>query len=165
MNETVSTQQSSHQPFQGIKNVLVVFSSKAQAFDEASLVSLIKHAYPGAKIFFVSTSGQVIGKKSSTRVDLVIDFTQPGARQSFMFPAKMRKKARFAIGRNAGFYFRSKLYDRVYDDKKDSTKPTDYLDGERWAQRKVLELAGVPVIRQGGVTPDRSKDIALELRR
>jgi len=154
-----------HQPFQGIKNVLVVFSSRAQAFDEASLMSLIQHAYPGAKVSFVSTSGQVIGKKSSSRVDLVIDFTQPGARQSLLFAFKMRKKARFAIGRKAGIYFRSKLYDRVYDDKNDSTKPKDYLDGECWAQRKVLELAGVPVIRQGGVTPDRSKDIALELRR
>ena len=151
--------------FQGIKNVLVVFSSRAQAFDEASLVSLINHAYPGAKIFFVSTSGQAIGAKATARIDLVIDFTQPGARQSFLFPFFMRKKSRFAIGRNAGFYFRSKMYDRVYHDKKDPLKPTDYLDSERWAQKKVLELAGVPVIRQGGVTPDRSKDIALELRR
>jgi hypothetical protein len=155
----------SHGAFQGIKNVLVVFSSKAQAFDEAGLVNLIKHAYPGSKICFVSTSGQAIGKKAPSRVDLVIDFTQPRARQSFLFPFFMRKKARFAIGRDAGFYFRSKLYDRVYDDKNDPSKPKDYLDAENWAQKKVLELAGVPVIRQGGVTQDRSKDIALELRR
>jgi len=152
-------------PFQGIKNVLVVFSSRAQAFDETSLMSLIQHAYPGATVFFASTSGQSIGKKPPARVDMVIDFTQPSARQSFIFPLRMRKRARFAIGRNAGFYFRAKLYDRYYDDHLDSSKPIDYLEGERWAQRKVLELAGVPVIRQGGVTPDRSKDIAQELRR
>ncbi len=151
--------------FQGIKNVLVVFSSRAQSFDEAALDNFIKHAYPGSKVFFVSTSGQEIGKKHPSKVDLLIDFTQPGARQAFLFPFKMRKKSRFAIGRKAGLYFRSKLYDRIYDEKIDSSKPKDYLEGESWAQRKVLELAGVPVIRQGGVTLDRSKDIALDLRR
>ncbi len=147
--------------FQGIKNVLVVFSSKSQAFDEAALENFVKHAYPGSKIFFKSTSGQEIGAKAPSKVDLLIDFTQPGARQPFLFALKMRKKTRFAIGRKAGFYFRSKLYDRIYDEKNDSSKPKDYLEGESWAQRMVLELAGVPVIRQGGVTPDRSKDIAL----
>lgn len=151
--------------FQGIKNVLVVFSSRSQAFDEPALENFVKHAYPGSKVFFVSTSGQEIGKKVPARVDLLIDFTQPGARQPLLFPFKMRKKARFAIGRKAGIYFRTKLYDRIYDEKNDSSKPKDYLEGESWAQRKVLELAGVPVIRQGGVTLDRSKDIALEQRR
>ena len=155
----------SYASFQGIKNVLVVFSSRSQAFDEAALVNFIQHAYPGAKVFFESTSGHEIGKTVPSKVDLLIDFTQPGARQSFLFPFKMRKKCRFAIGRKAGIYFRTNLYDRIYDEKNDSSKPKDYLEGESWAQRKVLELAGVSVIRQGGVTPDRSKDIALELRR
>ncbi len=155
----------SYGSFQGIKNVLVVFSSRSQAFDEASLENFVKHAYPGSKVFFVSTSGQEIGKKIPAKVDLLIDFTQPGARQSLFFPFKMRKKARFAIGRKSGFYFRAKTYDRIYDEKNDSSKPKDYLEGEAFAQRKVLELAGVPVIRQGGVTLDRSKDIARELRR
>lgn len=161
MNQSANN---NYTPFQGIKNVLVVFSSRSQAFDEAALENFIKHAYPGSKVFFKSTSGQVIGKKPPTKVDLLIDFTQPGARQKFLFPLKLRKKARFAIGRKAGFYFRSKLYDRIYDEKSDSLKPKDYLGGEVWAQKKVLELAGVPVIRQGGVTPDRSKDIAFENR-
>ena len=165
MSQKVTEHTQFHTPFQGIKNVLVVFSSKSQAFDAASLENLVKHAYPGSQVFFISTSGQVIGKQCKSRVDLVIDFTQPGARQGLFFPLMMRKKARFAIGRKAGFYFRSSLYDRIYNDKNDSSKPTDYLEGERWAQRKVLELAGVPVVRQGGVTPDRSKDIALEFRR
>jgi hypothetical protein len=154
-----------HVSFQGIKNVLVVFSSRAQSFDEAALENFIHHAYPGCKVFFLSTSGDVIGKKAPVKVDLLIDFTQPGARQSLLFALKIRQKTRYAIGRNAGLYFRSKLYDRIYDDKNDSSKPKDYLEGETWAQRKVLELAGVPVVRQGGVTPDRSKEIALELRR
>ena len=151
--------------FQGIKNVLVVFSSKSQAFDEASLANFIGHAYPGSKIFFVSTSGQVIGKKAPFKVDLLIDFTQSGARQSIFFPFKMYKKARFTIGRKAGFYFRTKFYTRIYDEKSDASQPKDYLDSESWAQKRVLELAGVPVIRQGGVRPDRSKDIALETGR
>jgi hypothetical protein len=151
--------------FQGIKNVLVVFSSRSQAFDEPALENFVSHAYPGAKVFFKSTSGQVIGKKPPAKVDLLIDFTQPGARQSLFFPFKMRRKVRFAIGRKAGIYFRTSLYDRIYDEKNDSSKPKDYLLGESWAQKKVLELAGVPVIRQGGVKPDRSKDIALELKR
>jgi hypothetical protein len=151
--------------FQGIKTILVVFSSRAQSFDEAALENFIQHSYPGAKVFFISTSGHSIGQKSPTKVDMVIDFTQPGARQKFMFPFSMRKKARYAIGRKAGLYFRSKLYDRIYDEKNDPSKPKDYLEGEAWAQRKVLELAGVSVVRHGGVTPDRSKEIALELRR
>ena len=151
--------------FQGIKNVLVVFSSRAQSFDEAALENFIKHAYPGCKVFFLSTSGHGIGPKAPAKVDMVIDFTQPGARQPFLFALKMRQKARYAIGRKAGIYFRTKLYDRIYDEKNDSSKPKDYLEGETWAQRKVLELAGVHTVRHGGVTPDRSKDIALELRR
>jgi len=151
--------------FQGIKNVLVVFSSRAQSFDEAALDNFIKHAYPGANVFFISTSGHLIGPKAPGKVDMVIDFTQPGARQKFLFPLSMRQKARYAIGRKAGIYFRSKLYDRIYDEKNDPSKPKDYLEGETWAQRKVLELAGVSVVRHGGVTPDRSKEIALELRR
>ena len=158
-------QNKTYASFQGIKNVIVVFSSKAQSFDEAALENFIHHAYPGAKVFFVSTSGQAIGKKAPSKVDLLIDFTQPGARQSLLFALKMRQKARYAIGRKAGLYFRSKMYDRIYDEKNDSAKPKDYLAGETWAQRKVLELAGVPVVRQGGVTPDRSKEIALEIRR
>jgi hypothetical protein len=151
--------------FQGIKNVLVVFSSLAQSFDEAALENLIHHAYPGSKVFFVSTSGHAIGPNAPGKVDLLIDFTQPGARQSFLFALKMRKKTRYAIGRKAGIYFRTSLYDRIYDEKNDTDKPKDYLIGETWAQRKVLELAGVPVVRQGGVTPDRSKEIAFESRR
>lgn len=151
--------------FQGIKNVLVVFSSKAQSFDAAALVNFVQHAYPRSKVFFESCSGQTIGEPCPRKVDLLIDFTQPGARQSFLLPLKLRKKARFAIGRNAGIYFRKKLYDRIYDEKQDSSKPSDYLEGESWAQKKVLELAGVPVIRHGGVTQDRSKEIGFEFRR
>lgn len=161
MNQGMSN---NYTAFQGIKNVIVVFSSRSQAFDEPALENLITHAYPGAKVFFMSTSGQLIGKKPPSKVDLLIDFTQPGARQDLLFPWKLRRRARFAIGRKAGLYFRAKMYDRIYDEKIDTAKPKDYLAGESWAQRKVLELAGVPVIRQGGVTPDRSKDIAFENR-
>ena len=149
--------------FEKVKTVLVVLSSRALAFDMPALRNLITHAYPGAAVFFISTSGDPVGVEGPHRVDLVIDMTEPGAHQGLFFAPKIRGRARYVVGRNAGRFYRRSKYDRVYDEKADPQLPTDYLDRERWAQRKVLELAGVPVIRQGGVTQDRSKEIALEL--
>ena len=80
----------------------------------------------------------------------------------------MRKAAKYAVGRAAGWYYRKSKYDRVYDEAKDAfhdETPKDYLAREAWVQRRVLELAGVHLVRQGGVGQDRSKDIALELPR
>jgi hypothetical protein len=150
-------------PFSNVQSVLVVLSSRGLSFDMPSLRSLISHAYPGAAVFFISTNGDAVGVEGPNRVDLVIDLTEPGAFQSMFFAPKMRSRGSKVVGRNAGWFFRRSKYDRVYDEKADLDRPKDFLDSERWAQRKVLELAGVPVIRQGGVTQDRSKDIALEL--
>ena len=152
--------------FENIRTVLVVISSKAMAFDLSALRNFITHAYPGTAVFFMSTSGDPIGVDSPSKVDLLIDFTPPGARQSMFFSFRLRKQARFAVGRNSGKFYRRKNFDRVYDEADQTIKrslPSDYLEQEAWAQRKVLELAGVPVVRQGGVGQDRSKEIALEL--
>ena len=146
-----------------VKTALVVLSSKAQLFDMAGLRNLIQHSYPDCAVFFISTSGDALGVKAPDHVDLLIDFTPPGARQGNFFAWKMRGRSTRAIGRDAGWFIRKNRYDKVYNDATDSDRPRDYLESERWAQRKVLELAGVSVVRQGGVTVDRSKDIALEL--
>lgn len=147
----------------GVKTTLVVLSSKAQLFDMAGLQNLIQRAYPNSAVFFVSTSGDAMGVEAPKHIDLLIDFTPPGARQPALFAFKVRRRATRAVGRDVGWFFRRNRYDAVYADAKDPQCPTDYLDAERWAQRRVLELAGVPVVRQGGVTADRSKEIALEL--
>ncbi len=152
--------------FSNIKTVLVVISSKAMTLDLSALRNYITHAYPGTAVFFISTSGDPIGVEAPSKVDLLIDFTPPHARQSWFFAYRLRKQARSAVGRNSGRFYRMRNYDRVYDEFNESIKktlPIDYLEQEAWAQRKVLELAGVPVIRQGGVGQDRGKDIALEL--
>ena len=150
-------------PFEGVKSVLVVLSSRSMAFDQAALRNHIHHAYPGAAVFFVSVSGDAVGVKAPSRVDLVIDFTEPKARQSLWFAPRMRGQGRFVVGRVKGLFFRKSRHDRVYDQKADGSVPQDYLESERWAQKKVLELAGVPVSRQGGVTLDLSKEIASSL--
>jgi hypothetical protein len=145
------------------KTALVVLSSKAQLFDMPSVHNFIQHSFPGCAVFFVSTSGDAMGVPPPAHVDLLIDFTPPGARQSFRLPWKWRAMANRAVGRDAGLFVRKARYDQIYFEAADRDRPHDFLDAERWAQRKVLELAGVQVVRQGGVTPDRSKEIALEL--
>lgn len=145
-----------------VRTALVVLSSKAQLFDMPALQNLIQHQYPECAVFFVSTSGQAMGVEAPESVDLLIDFTPPGARQGLLFPIKARARAHFAVGRAAGWY-RKARYDKIYNDAVDADRPLDYLDAERHAQRKVLELAQVHIVRQGGVTADRSKDIALDL--
>jgi hypothetical protein len=153
-------------PFENVKTVLVVLSSQAQAFDMPALRNFITHAYAGTAVFFYSTSGDAMGAEAPSQVDLVIDFTPPNARQARFFAYSMKKRSRFTVGRNVGWFYRRKNFDRVYDEKDSaiaSATPTDYIQKETWAQRNVLELAGVPVIRQGGVGQDRGKDIALDL--
>ncbi|MBU6152859.1 MAG: hypothetical protein KGP28_01030 [Bdellovibrionales bacterium] len=147
-------------PFSGVKTVLVVISSKAMAFDQGGLRNLITHAYPGAVVFFVSVSGDPVGVAAPTKVDLVIDFTEPGARQSKWFAPSMRRTGKFVVGRKSGWFYRKSKYDRIYDSATDANLPKDYLESEAWAQKRVLELSGVPVVRHGGVTQDLSKEIA-----
>jgi hypothetical protein len=75
----------------------------------------------------------------------------------------MRRTGKYVVGRKRGLFQRIARYDRVYDQASDREAPKDYLGGEQWAQRKVLELAGVQVVRQGGVTLDLGKEIASSL--
>lgn len=147
--------------FSNVKSVLVVLSSRAMLFDQSGLRNLIGHAYPGAAVFFISTSGDPVGVEGPRKVDLALDFTEPGARQSFFFAAKMRGRASHVVGRTGSFF--RKRYDRVFDEKADSSLPRDYLERERAIQRHLLELAGISVVKQGGVTLDSSKDIASQL--
>ena len=154
--------------FENIKSVLVVLSSKSMAFDMPALRNLITHAYPDAAVFFISPSGDALGTEPPVRVDLAIDFTPPHARQSFFFARSLKSRARNTVGRNAGWFFRKKNFTRVYDAQMDVSSgnmPKDYLESERYVQHKVLELAGVTVVKQGGVGLDRSKYIAQELPR
>ena len=92
--------------FPAVKSVLVVFSSRAQAFDASALRSLITHAYPSAAVFFISTTGDSVGVEGPNHVDLVIDFTPRGARQSLCFARSLRKRAKFAVGRDSGWFYR-----------------------------------------------------------
>lgn len=130
-------------------------------FDPSGLRNLISHAYPGAAVFFISTSGDPVGVEGPRKVDLVIDFTEVGARQSFWFAFTLRSRGTHVVGRSGGFF--RKRYDRILDEAADASLPRDYLERERIVQRKVLEMAGIPVVKQGGVTTDRSKEIALTL--
>lgn len=145
------------------QTALVVLSSKAQLFDIHALQNLIRHAYPACAVFFITTSGDALGAQAPDHVDLLIDFTPPGARQPWGLAWKLRSRATLAVGRDAGIWVRKAKYDRVLNERAEKDRPQDFLDAERWAQRKVLELAGVSVAKQGGVTTDRSKEIALEL--
>ncbi len=147
------------QKFTGVKSVLVVLSSKAMSFDQGGLRNLITHAYPGSAVFFISTSGDPVGVAGPEQVDLVIDFTAPGSRQNPFFASRMRSRGRHVVGRKSGWFYRASRYDRIYDERKDRSVPVDYLDSEAHAQRSVLALAGVALVRHGGTTPDRSKDI------
>jgi len=153
---------SAQPPFSQVKTVLVVLSSKATAFDHAGLRNLITHAYPGAVVFFISVSGDPVGVAAPSKVDLVIDFTEPGARQGKFFAVSMRNRGKYVVGRNAGWFYRKSRYDRVYEPTPEELGQ-DYLAGEIQAQKKVLLLAGVPVIRHGGVTQDLSNEIASTL--
>jgi hypothetical protein len=150
-------------PFSGVKTILVVLSSRAMAFDQSGLQNLITHAYPGAVVFFISVSGDPVGVGAPSKIDLVIDFTEAGARQSVRFALRMRRLGKFVVGRKTGWFYRASRYDRVYDAGADRNCPRDYLEGEAWAQKRVLELAGIEVVRHGGVTRDLSKEIASTL--
>ncbi len=146
--------------FTGVKTILVVLSSRSQTIDNESLRHHITLAYPEAAVFYTSVSGIPVGVDSPQAVDLVIDFTPPGARQHWGFARKMRKASRYCVGRDAGLFYRRNFYDRVYKDlRTDSIK--DFHERERTAQRQVLELAGVAITKQSGVGPDLGKTIAL----
>ena len=148
--------------FPNVKSALVVISSRSMAFDLSALRNFITHAYPGAAVFFITTSGDALGVNAPNTVDLIIDFTEPKARQSMFFAMKMRRRGKHVVGRTGGFFGR-KSYDRLFTESTDASLPKDYMERERAIQRKVLELAGILIVKQGGVTEDLSKDIAQSL--
>jgi hypothetical protein len=149
----------------GVRSVLVVLSARAMVYDRESLRQKILHTYPQAVVFFQAADGKSIGASSPKSVDLLIDFTNPGARQGLFAAKKLRKLARVAVGRNAGL-FRKKLYDRVFDEKGKNASTvlgSDALERERSIQKQVLALAGVPLSQSGDPLSDDSQTIALGL--
>jgi len=147
----------------GVRTVLVVLSAAGMVFDMESLRQKIVLSYPEASVFFITTHGNSMGPESPDEVDLLIDFTGPGQRQSLFFAKMLRNFSRVAIGRNAGL-FRKKIYDRVFDEKSPEVKSViESFSREEFVQKNVLALAGVPFVRSSGATPDLAKSIALEL--
>lgn len=146
---------------ENVKTVLVIFSSRSVAFDIDSLKQKIKMTYPEAKVYFESTQAYSIGEKAPEKLDLVIDFTGPLQRHKWFYSRQLRSRARVTVGRNAWF-FREHIYDRIFDEKTHDL-PRDLLDREKFVQKEVLELAGVPISSQGTLGPDLSKKIALKL--
>ncbi len=141
--------------------MLVVLSSKAMVFDHEALRQKVVLAYPDAAVFFVTTAGNPLGIPAPRRVDLLIDFTGPGQRQPLSVLMRIKRSARIAVGRDAGF-LRKRMYDRVFNEKH-VTLPVDLLERERAAQLAVLELAGIPSAQSGEGVPDQAHSIALEL--
>lgn len=147
----------------GVKFVLVVLSARGMVFDLEALRQKIMVSYPDAAVFFQNTLGRAIGLQAPQQVDLLIDFTGPGQRQSLFYARTLRKMARVAVGRNAGM-FRKRLYDHLFDENANPTEvPKEMLQRERYVQKKVMQLAGVAFAQAGETLPDRGKSIALEL--
>ena len=140
-----------------IKTVLVILSNRGLTFDVASLKQKITLAYPGAQVFFKATGGgDCFGPAAPSQVDLLIDFTAPGAHQHLGMFLKFRMQGRIVIGRNKGIA-RKLLYNRVFDEKNPELDlPRDLLQSERIVQREVLALAGIPLSQHGDVLMDES---------
>ncbi len=148
--------------FSDIQTVLVVLSAAGMIFDLEGLRQKIIHAYPGAAVFFKSTSGDDMGTPAPQKVDLLIDLTGPRQRQGWFYAKKLRKQAKYAVGRNVGL-FRKKIYDRIYDEKAQIGLTRDILKREEIVQKEVLSLAGISFAPVSSATPDRSKEIARNL--
>lgn len=168
--------------FPHVHTVLVVLSAAGLVLDIPSFSQQILFAYPKASVYFVATNGKQLETEGleetagyerpevPLEVDLVIDLTGPHQRQSWFFAKKLRQRAKFIVGRDAGF-FRKKIYDRVFDEKSEPfelssgsfDELSEQLIREREIQKKVLALAGVPWVPSGCATPDLAETIALEL--
>ncbi len=146
-----------------VKFILLVLSARGMVFDLEALRQKILLSYPDAAVFFQNTMGKPIGLEPPRKIDLLIDFTGPGQRQSWLHARKLRRMARVAVGRNAGL-FRKRIYDRVFDEIFNHAEvPQEMLQRERFVQKKILNLAGIAVFQTGEIPPDRGKTIALEL--
>ena len=146
----------------GVRTVLVVLSAKGMVFDKDSLRQKVLIAYPDAAVFFRTPSSKPLGAEAPQHVDLLIDLTGPGQREKWFNAKRLRRIARVAIGRRAGF-LRARIYDRVYDErKKTADLSLDFLERERCIQREVLALAGITIAQRGDVLPDVGRVVALE---
>ena len=147
----------------GVRTVLVVLSSVGMVYDTESIRRKVLWFYPEAAVFFITSAGKPLGARAPQQIDLLIDFTGPSEREPLFFSRKLRRCARVAVGRHAG-WFRRRIYDRVFEEKAlHAVLPKDRLDRERFAQKSVLELAGIALVQAGDPTADRGKSIALEL--
>ena len=147
----------------GVQKVLVILSSHGMVYDIESLRQKVLQAYPEAAVFFRTTAGYPMGVESPKQVDLLIDFTGPGQHAPWFYPLKLKKMSRLIVGRNAGV-FRERVYERIFDEKAIRDKlPKDTLARERIVQKAVLALAGIAMVPMGNATPDRGKEIALDL--
>ncbi|MGK5089606.1 hypothetical protein WDW86_18800 [Bdellovibrionota bacterium FG-2] len=155
------------QRFPGVRTVLVVLSARGLVFDIEAMRQKIHLAYNDAAVFFANTQGGSTGAECPAHVDLLIDLTGPEQRQSLFLAKKLRRMARVAVGRNAG-WFRKQIYDLVCDEtlSTSSFRDESYEDSfsrECRIQKMVLALAGVPFAQMGEALPDLGKSIALEL--
>lgn len=149
----------------GVRTVLVVLSARGMVYDTHALRHEVRQSYPDATVFFCTTQGSPVGAQAPSFVDLLIDLTGPGQKQSLFYARKLRRRARVVVGRNAGL-FRKRIYDRVFDEKAKpavAQLPVDSLNRERVVQKEVLGLAGVSLAVTGETHPDLGKSIALRL--
>jgi hypothetical protein len=148
---------------ENVKTVLIVISARGMTLDVESLRYLIPLTYAGARVYFMTTLGIPYGEAPPSPIDLLIDFTGPRQRHKWFLARRLRARARVAIGRNAGI-FRPYIYDRVYDELANKAEvPRDVLARERFVQKKILEMAGIPISTQGELGPDLGKKIAVDL--
>ncbi len=132
--------------YDNVKTILVVLSSHGLVLDLEALRQAILFAYCDSVIFFQSTSGAAMGAKAPKQIDLVIDFVGRKQKQKHFFVRKLKKKARFIVGRNNGLY-RKYFYSRIYSEKAcDINKSESILDYELYVQKCVLALAGVALV-------------------
>ncbi len=147
----------------GVRTVLIVLSAAGMVYDVESLRQKVLLSYPGTTTYFMTTCGKSIGAVAPAHVDLLIDFTGPKQRQGLFFSRKLRRGARLAVGRNAG-WFRKSIYDRVFDEKvRAGELPKEMLARERAVQKEVMALAGVAMVPMGDTPPDRGKITPMEL--
>ena len=138
----------------GVRTVLIVLSESFLPFDTDSLRHKVLLSYPDATVFFYSTRGVPVGVQSPEEVDLLIDLTGPRQYQPFLLPRTLRKLARVAVGRKAG-WIRSRLYDVIYDESTEPNPSPDPAIRELETQKKVLGLAGILMNHSGTAQPDR----------
>lgn len=149
---------------ENVRTILVILSARAVVFDDASLRQKIHLTYPEAAVYFMTTKAYAFGKvlPSNAKIDLLIDFTGPGQRHKWFWARQLRGISRVCVGRTAGF-FREFIYDRVFKEVDLKELPRDMLNRERFVQREVLALAGVPLSPKGNLGTDLQKTIAAQV--